>query len=177
MNQNSNQSSIELRAKSGKYLTFKLGPEEYGIEILRVQEIIGLMSITKVPRLPDFIRGILNLRGKLIPVIEMRSRFGMESISDHDRTCIIVVQIPSSPDILTMGILVDSVSEVVNIETNELEPPLKLGEGIDVNFMLGIAKQGQKVILILDIGKILTTLELDHLEGVRIEPRGKNEAA
>jgi purine-binding chemotaxis protein CheW len=160
------KNKIPLRAQSGKYLTFRLGTEEYGLEILKVQEIIGLMPITKVPKLPEFIRGILNLRGKLIPVIELRSRFEMPKLPDNDRTCIIVVQIKIGDSSLTLGIVVDSVSEVLNINENQLESPPVLGDGIDVEFILGMAKYNNRVILLLDIDRVLTKFEIVAIDKV-----------
>lgn len=158
------KSEAQIRAKGGKYLTFRLAAEEYGIEILKVQEIIGMMSITKVPRLPEFIRGILNLRGKLVPVIEMRSRFQMERVEDNNRTCIIVVQVNGSKSALTMGILVDSVNEVVTMQQDQLEPTPQLGQGLDIEFMLGMAKIGSRVVLLLDIDRVLTSFEYSDLK-------------
>src|SRR5690606_15484335 len=98
---------------AGKYLTFQLRKEIYGIQILKVQEIIGMMTVTHVPKTPAFVRGVINLRGKVIPVIELRRKFGMESIADSERTCIVVVQVAWSAGTVTMGILVDEVSEVL----------------------------------------------------------------
>jgi purine-binding chemotaxis protein CheW len=155
---------VPMRAQTGKYLTFRLATEEYGLEILKVQEIIGLMTITKVPKLPDFIRGILNLRGKLIPVIELRSRFQMPRLADNDRTCIIVVQIKIADAHLTLGIVVDSVSEVLNIQDSQLEAPPVLGDGIDTEFILGMAKYNTRVILLLDIDRVLTKFEILKLD-------------
>lgn len=154
----------ELRAIAGKYLTFRLGTEEYGLEILKVQEIIGLMPITKVPKLPSFIRGILNLRGKLIPVIEMRSRFGMESVPDHSRTCIVVIQVGTLNSTMTMGIVVDGVNEVVYIAEDQLSSPPILGREIEMEYVLGLAKLPSRVILLLDIDRILTGSEANELK-------------
>ena len=102
--------------RGGKFLTFHLGGEEYGLEILKVQEIIGIMAITRVPRTPEFVRGVINLRGKVIPVVDLRLKFEMEGQADTERTCIIVVQVSHNNNQVTMGLLVDEVSEVLDID-------------------------------------------------------------
>ena len=111
----------QANALAGKYLTFKLVNEEYGLEILKVREIIGMMAITRVPRTPAFVRGVINLRGKVIPVIDLRSKFGMENVADTEETCIIVVDVSRNNDKLQIGILVDSVSEVLDIKGEDIE--------------------------------------------------------
>ncbi len=156
-------SKADLTSLKGKYLTFKLGNETYGIQILKVQEIIGLMNITSVPRTPDFVRGVINLRGKVIPVIELRKKFGMESIQDTDHTCIIVVQVNGPSGLVTMGVLVDEVSEVVDITEDQLEPAPSFGTNIDTAFILAMGKLGDTVVILLDIDKVLTASELSSI--------------
>jgi purine-binding chemotaxis protein CheW len=147
-------------AKSGKYLTFHLAEELYGLEILKVQEIIGMMNVTQVPRTPDFVRGVINLRGKVIPVVDLRRKFNMESIPDTERTCVIVVQVCRTDAMVTMGIIVDEVSEVLEIQENQIEPAPSFGVSIDTSFILGMGKVGQKVIILLDGDRVLSTGEL-----------------
>jgi len=142
--------------RAGKYLTFKLAEEEYGLEILKVREIIGLMDITAVPRTPGFIRGVINLRGKVIPVVDLRTKFGMETHQDTDETCIIVVDVASSENADMMGILVDTVSEVLDIAVNEIEDTPTFGASVDMDFILGIGKVNGQVKILLDIDKVLT---------------------
>ncbi len=143
---------------AGKYMSFKLAAEEYGLEILRVREIIGLMDITKVPRTPEFIRGVINLRGKVIPVVDLRLVFGMEEIEATEQTVIIVVQFTRGDAEMTMGILVDEVMEVLNIEAGQIEPPPDFGSSIAASdFILGVGKAEKRVLFLLDIGKILTS--------------------
>jgi len=142
--------------KAGKYLTFNLAAEEYGVEILKVQEIIGLMPLTKVPRTPHFIRGVINLRGKVISVVDLRLKFGMEIKEDTRRTSIIVVKIKQSGHDVTMGLIVDDVYEVVNIEANDIEPTPEFGADIDTDFILGVGKINQKVVMLLDVDKVLS---------------------
>lgn len=141
---------------AGKYMTFKLASEIYGLEILKVREIIGLMDITRVPRTAAFIRGVINLRGKVIPVADLRLKFGMEACQATEQTVIIVVQCAVAGRNLTMGLLVDQVLEVLSIESAQIEPPPQLGEAaVESKFILGVGKAGDRVIFLLDIGEVL----------------------
>ena len=141
---------------AGKYMTFKLANEVYGLEILKVREIIGLMDITRVPRSAEFIRGVINLRGKVIPVADLRLKFGMEACQATEQTVIIVVQCAVGGRNLTMGLLVDQVLEVLSIEGAQIEPPPSLGEAaVEAQYVLGVGKAGDRVIFLLDIGKVL----------------------
>lgn len=149
---------------AGKYLTFDLGEEVYGIGILKVQEIIGLMNVTKVPRTPECVRGVINLRGKVIPVMELRLKFGMESKEDTERTCIIVVQVEWEHHEITMGILVDEVSEVVDIKADQIEDTPSFGVAVDTDFILGMGKVRERVIMLLDSDKVLSGEELELSE-------------
>jgi purine-binding chemotaxis protein CheW len=145
--------SQNIRTRGGKYLSFFLGGEEYGIEILKVQEIIGMMAITRVPRTPDFIRGVINLRGKVIPIIDLRLKFGMQSMEQTDETCIIVVKTEG----IEMGIVVDKVSEVMNIAEKDIEDAPSFGIDVNTEYILGIGKSDGRVKLLLDIDKVLST--------------------
>lgn len=143
-------------AGSDKYLTFFLGQEEYGFEILKVQEIIGLLPITRVPRTPDFIRGVVNLRGKIIPVMDLRLKFGMETVDSTDETCIIVVEAEG----VQIGVLVDSVSEVLDIRHDQVEAAPDFGTEVDTDYILGIGKAEDGVKLLLDIDRVFSAGEL-----------------
>lgn len=154
---------------AGKYLTFDLGEEVYGIGILKVQEIIGLMNVTKVPRTPECVRGVINLRGKVIPVMDLRLKFGMESKEDTERTCIIVVQVAWENTEITMGILVDEVSEVVDIGSEQIEDTPSFGVAVNTDFILGMGKVDQKVIMLLDTDKVLSGAELKEVDQVSRE--------
>lgn len=151
---------IDVEAVAGQYLTFGLGEETYGIEILKVQEIIGIMTITRVPRTPEYVRGVINLRGKVIPVIELRTKFGMERIDDTTRTCIIVVQVAAGDQEVTMGIIVDEVSEVLDISAAQVEPAPSFGGNVPTEFILGMGKVADKVVMLLDVDKVLSGSEL-----------------
>ncbi|MBI3658737.1 MAG: chemotaxis protein CheW [Acidobacteria bacterium] len=139
-----------------KFLTFFLAGEEYGIEILKVQEIIGMMGITRVPRTPHFVRGVINLRGKVIPVVDLRLKFGMESIEQTAENCIIVVQTVG----VEMGIIVDKVSEVSDIAGKDIDEAPSFGADVQTDYILGIGKSQGRVKLLLDIDKVLSTQEL-----------------
>lgn len=151
-------------AAAGKHLTFMLGAEAYGIAIRKVQEIIGIMAVTHVPRIPEFIRGVINLRGKVIPVMDMRLKFGLEGREDTARTCIIVVQLARGDYHVTMGLIVDEVSEVVYIESSQIEPPPEFGGSVRTDFLLGMGKVAGKVIMLLDVDKVLATHEVAQIE-------------
>ncbi len=142
--------------QSGKFLTFFFDDEEYAIEILKVQEIIGIMPITTVPRTPEYILGVINLRGKVIPVIDLRTKFGMASVEWTDETCIIVMQI----DETLMGIVVDKVSEVLDIASGDIEDTPSFGSEVNTDYIMGIGKAEGKVRLLLDIDKVLSVKEI-----------------
>jgi len=143
------------RSLGGKYLTFNLAGEEYGLEILTVREIIGIMDITRVPQTADFMQGVINLRGKIIPVIDLRAKFGLPRTAYNDQTCIIVVDVG-----IPMGIIVDTVQEVHDIQDADIEPPPELGTGVDTSFILGMGKVDNSVKILLDIRNVLTADEL-----------------
>lgn len=146
--------------KGGKYLTFTLADEDYGIEILKVKEIIGMMPITTVPQTPEYLKGVINLRGKVIPVVDLRLKFGMPPQDYTERTCIIVVEIASESGSTMMGIVVDSVSEVVHIKNDDIEETPKFGSKLDTEYILGMAKSEGQVKILMDIDRVLTVQEL-----------------
>ena len=141
---------------AGKYLTFSLGKEEYGLGILNVREIIGVMEITAVPHTPDYIKGVINLRGRVIPVMDLRLRFGMEESEHNQRTCIIVVEVQGQSGQFQVGMVVDSVSEVLNIAVEDIEPPPSFGTSVtDAVNILGMAKIKGEVKILLDTDKVI----------------------
>lgn len=149
-------------ARGGKFLTFLLAGEEYGVEILKVHEIIGTLPVTRVPRTPAHVRGVINLRGKVIPIVDLRRKFGMEACDSEG--CIIVVQVRG----ISLGISVDQVNEVLNIATAEIEPPPSFGTDVDTAFLLGMAKAEGRVRLLLDIERVLTSSEIDEIEATQV---------
>lgn len=150
--------------RAGKYLTFRLANEEYGIEILHVQEIIGMVPVTQVPKTPEFVRGVINLRGKVIPIVDLRRKFGMESTEDTEKTCIVVVQISGGNGNVTMGFIVDEVSEVLDIPAQEIEDAPSFGASLDTAYILGMAKTKGSVKILVDIDKVLANQEIMQLE-------------
>ena len=150
--------------KPGKYLTFCLGGEIYGIEILRVQEIIGLMKITSIPNTPDNVRGVINLRGKVISVVDLRVKFGMSSIENTSESCIVVVEVRKAKGSVVLGLLVDNVEEVLNIGQNEIEETPSFGTDVSTDFISGMGKKNDKVIIILDMDLVFSNEELKSIE-------------
>ncbi len=150
--------------REGKYLTFSMAEEEYGIGILKIKEIIGMMPITTVPQTPEFVKGVINLRGKVIPVVDLRLRFGMESIDYTDRTCIIVVEIEGTTGTVQIGIVVDAVSEVLNIKGEDVEEPPTFGAKLNTDYILGMAKMEGGVKILLDIDRVLSEEEITALK-------------
>jgi purine-binding chemotaxis protein CheW len=150
--------------QEGKFLTFSLANEEYGIGILKVREIIGMMTIRSVPQTPSFVKGVINLRGKVIPVVDLRLKFAMSEAEYTDRTSIIVVDVVVTPEkFIHIGIVVDYVSEVVNIKADEIEAAPAFGSRLNTEYILGMAKIGKGVKILLDIDRILAGEELSGL--------------
>jgi purine-binding chemotaxis protein CheW len=147
--------AAKTKAAAGKYLTFALGKEEFGIEILKVREIIGYMTITAVPQMPDYVKGVINLRGQVIPVIDLRNRFGMEGREVTDQTCIIVVDIHQAGRSFHAGLVVDRVQEVMNIQAGNIDDAPQFGADVNTDFLLGIGKAGSSIKLLLDIDRVL----------------------
>ena len=158
------QPTIDPRA--GKYLTFKLGKEEFGIQVLRVKEIMGVQDITEVPGTPAHLKGVINLRGKIIPVVDLRLKFAFPDAPFTQTTCIIVVQVNQETESTMIGVIVDGVCEVLNLSPAEIEDPPDFGEGVDMPFVLGIAKSKGTVKILLDIQDVLTVKELRGLESL-----------
>jgi len=158
------QTEKAMAEREGKYLTFTLDSEEYGIGILKIKEIIGMMSITTIPRTPEFVKGVINLRGKVIPVVDLRLRFGMDTIEYTERTCIIVVEIEGPSGTVMIGVVVDAVSEVLNIKGEDIEDTPTFGTRLNTDYILGMAKMEGGVKILLDIDQVLSNEELNLLE-------------
>ncbi|MDR0550208.1 MAG: chemotaxis protein CheW [Deltaproteobacteria bacterium] len=144
----------------GKYLTFQLIDEGYGIGILKVREIIGMLPVTPVPQTPGFLKGVINLRGQVIPVVDLRLKFGLPEEEYTERTSIIVVEVKGLTNNIPIGIVVDTVSEVINIQAHEIEPAPAFGSTIDMNFILGMTKTSDGVKILLNIDLVLSAEEL-----------------
>jgi purine-binding chemotaxis protein CheW len=152
--------------REGKYLTFVLAGEEYGIGILKVKEIIGIMAITTVPQTPAYMKGVINLRGKVIPIVDLRLKFGMEAIDYTEKTCIIVVEVASNGQKVMIGILVDSVSEVLNIKGADIEDAPNFGSSLNTDYILGMAKTGGRVKILLEIDSVLSNEDASIMAAV-----------
>lgn len=153
-----------LTRSNDKYLTFSLAGEEYGIGILKVKEIIGMIPITPVPRTPNHVKGVINLRGKVIPIVDLRLKFGMAPMDYTERTCIIVVETASEAGTVLIGIVVDTVSEVLNVSTSDIEAPPAFGTSLDTDYIQGMAKAEGRVKILLDIDRVLSAREISTLK-------------
>src|SRR6476620_8332719 len=153
-------------ARAGKYLTFQLANEEFGIRVLKVREIMGIMEITAVPQTPAHIKGVINLRGKVVPVIDLRLKFGLAAAEYTQRTCIIVTQVQGESGAVLMGIVVDGVSEVLNLTPSEIEDTPDFGEEYSGGYLLGMAKVKGKVKILWDIERVLSTQDLHNLNSM-----------
>ncbi len=174
----SNATAVETKkesrnSKGGKFLTFFLSSEEYGIEILKVQEIIGVLAITPIPRTPAFIKGVINLRGRIIPIVDLRLKLSMEEAKHTEETCFIVVKAHG----MHMGVVVDKVSEVLDIAAENVEEAPSMGEDINTDYILGIGKAGDKVKLLLDIDKVLSEQDMKALTKVKDSAENTESAA
>ena len=154
--------AVSTDHRTGKYLAFHLGPEEFGIPVLAVREIMGLQDITAVPQTPAYVRGVINLRGKVIPVLDLRLKFGMDGVEYGQRTSIIVVKVAE----IMMGVIVDGVSEVLNLMAGDIENTPDFGHGVETPYILGMAKTKGRVRMLLDIEQVLSTQDLHGLGGL-----------
>lgn len=156
LNAVSEVNKLVVTGEGGQYVTFLLGDEEYGLEIMAVQEIIGFTHITHVPHLPDFIKGVINLRGTVVPVIDLRLKFGLGQVEYNNHTCVVVVKMEER----VMGMIVDVVSEVVNFPDGAVEPAPAFGTNIRADFIKGMGKIGDRLVIIMDIDRVLSNEEL-----------------
>ena len=161
-----NESLAQTDVRAGKYLTFQLAKEEFGIRVMKVREIMGLQEITAVPQTPMHIKGVINLRGKVVPVVDLRLKFGLDAAEYTQRTCIIVTQVQGESGSILMGIVVDGVSEVLSLTAQEIEDTPDFGEAIAGGYLLGMAKVKGKVKILLDIDRVLSTSDLHGLNAI-----------
>ena len=155
--------SINGNILAGKYLTFTLGNEGYGIPILKVKEIIGIMRITDLPNLPSYLKGVVNLRDRVIPIMDLRLKFSMHPQDNTERTCIVVVEVMQPTGAILLGLLVDGVSEVVNYTGEEIEAPPALGSDQGGRYILGLAKRNDQVKILLDIDRVVSNEDVISL--------------
>jgi purine-binding chemotaxis protein CheW len=172
---NERVSAAQADSRSGKYLVFELNGEECCIQVLKVREIMGVQDITAVPQTPNYVRGVINLRGKVIPVVDLRLKFALPEIEYTQRTCIIVVQVQKNSTNMLMGVVVDSVAEVLTIMPADIEDTPSFGQGVSTPFLLGMAKIKGRVKLLLDIDEVLTNQELHGLDVLKKTETGVRE--
>jgi purine-binding chemotaxis protein CheW len=154
---------------TNQYLTFTLGKEIFALDIATVREVLELANITRIPRTPHFMRGVINLRGHAVPVVDMRLKFGMEPVQDTVNTCIIIVEVALDDEVTVLGALADSVREVTEIKPEEIDPAPRMGASVDINFIQGMAKLDEDFVMILDINRIFSAEELAMTNAVGME--------
>jgi purine-binding chemotaxis protein CheW len=151
---------VETITETTQYLSFMLGEEVFALDITKVREVLDFTKVTKVPQTPDFMRGVINLRGSVVPVVDMRLKFGMSVTEKTVNTCIIIVEVSLEEESIVIGALADSVREVFDLEPDQVEPAPKIGTQLNTEFLRGMGKKNDEFILILDIDKVFTTEEL-----------------
>ncbi len=156
--------SIESVTETGQYLTFKLSDEIFALDITKVREVLDYTTITKVPQTPEFMCGVINLRGSVVPVVDMRLKFGMSKTEKSVNTCIIIVEIIVDQETTILGCLADSVQEVMDLEPNQIEPAPKIGTRLKTDFIKGMGKRSENFVIILDIDKVFTGEELSRVQ-------------
>ncbi len=156
--------SSEGVSEAAQYLTFTLDDEDFALAIDRVREVLDYTAITKIPRMPEFLRGVINLRGNVVPVVDLRFKLGMSAIERRVDTCIVIVDILIDGELTQMGALADSVKEVVDLDSAHIAPPPRMGAGLDSRFIKGMGKQGDRFLIILDIDKVFSAHEMDTVK-------------
>ncbi len=152
--------------ESAQYLTFKLDDEVFALDISQVREVLDFTSLTRVPRTPDFMRGVINLRGSVVPVVDMRLKFGMSKTEQTVNTCIIIVEINLDGEKLILGALADSVQEVIDLEPDQIEPAPRIGTRLNTEFIKGMGKRDDQFVIILEIDRIFSACELSSVNGL-----------
>ena len=152
-------------AQAAQYLTFRLGDEVFALEITQVREVLDYTAITRVPRMPAFMRGVINLRGSVVPVVDLRLKFGMSATERTLNTCIIIAEVSVGGERTLLGALADSVQEVIDLDPAQIEPPPRLGASVNVEFIRGMGKRDEAFVIILDVDRVFSTDELSLLQG------------
>jgi purine-binding chemotaxis protein CheW len=148
-----------------QYLTFKLGDEVFALDITKVREVLDFTTVTRVPRTPDFMRGVINLRGSVVPVVDLRLKFGMKKTEQTVNTCIIISEVTVDGDTTVLGCLADSVQEVMDLDSNSIAPAPRIGTKLNTEFIRGMGKQNDRFVIILDIDKVFSVDELSLVQG------------
>jgi purine-binding chemotaxis protein CheW len=169
--------SIEDTAVATQYLTFTLDSEEFALDISKVREVLDYTTITKVPRMPDFLRGVINLRGNVVPVVDLRMKLGMKPTERTVSTCIVITEIDMGGDTVHIGTLTDSVQEVLDLDDSQIQPPPRFGSKVDIDFIRGMGKRDDRFLIILDIDKVLTSEEVQAVNMAERSAAGDERAA
>lgn len=164
--------AVPAITQTTQYLTFRLEDEVFALDISKVREVLDFTTVTKVPRTPDFMRGVINLRGSVVPVVDMRLKFGMSITQKTVNTCVIIAEISLDNEKIVLGALADSVQEVIELEPNQIEPPPRIGVRLKTEFIMGMGKRGDQFIIILDVDKVFSTDELSMVTGSLTTPQG-----
>jgi len=151
--------------QAAQYLTFRLGEEVFALEISQVREVLDYTQITRVPRMPEFMRGVINLRGSVVPVVDLRLKFGMSATERTVNTCIIIAEVEVEGERTLLGALADSVQEVLDLEPGQIEPPPRLGASVDARFIRGMGKRDEGFVIILDVDRVFSAGELSLVQG------------
>jgi len=160
-------SNANANRKTAQYLTFKLGSELFGVDVGKAREVLDFAQVTKVPQAPDYMLGVINLRGAVVPVINLRKKFCMSEVEKTIDTCIIVMEIEINGDVIVIGTMADAVQEVLNLDADQIEPPPRLGTRLNTEFIKGMGNLNDQFIIILDIDRVFTGEELDEIDGER----------
>ncbi len=163
--------------ETSQYLSFILDHEIYALDIKQVREVLDLAKITHVPRMPEFMKGVINLRGGVVPVVDLRVKFGMQLVDDTVNTCIIIIEVPIDGELTLLGAIADSVKEVITIEATEVEPAPKLGARLNTNFIRGISKRDDDFVILLDINRVFSLEELSSVTGIQSEQVDEEQEA
>ncbi len=164
--------AVPAITQTTQYLTFRLEDEVFALDISKVREVLDFTTVTKVPRTPDFMRGVINLRGSVVPVVDMRLKFGMSITQKTVNTCVIIAEISLDNEKIVLGALADSVQEVLDLEPSQIEPPPRIGVRLKTEFIMGMGKQGDQFIIILDVDKVFSTDELSMVNSIKDATRG-----
>jgi purine-binding chemotaxis protein CheW len=156
--------------EAAQYLTFTLGEEVFALDIVQVREVLDFTPVTRVPRTPEFMRGVINLRGNVVPVVDMRMKFGLDATEQGVNTCIIIVEVSVDGETTVLGALADSVREVLDLEPDQIEPAPRIGTRLNTEFIKGMGKQDEQFIIILDIDRIFSRTELESVCGGEDDP-------
>jgi purine-binding chemotaxis protein CheW len=165
---------MAVAVETNQFLTFTLDKELYAVEVVKVREVLEVKPVTKIPRMPDYMKGVINIRGNVVPVLSLRLKFAMEEIDYTKDTCIIVMDIASGEGNVTIGCLADSVQEVIDLDPEQIEPPPRIGTRVDASIIKGMGKREEEFLIILDTDKVFTSEDIMAAEAVAKTPGAKN---